>query len=306
MTVKRARVRYLLAMGILPTTAVGGLACNRTTTQGTVAARADDAGPVTVATEAAGRASAEDAAVSPAAAVDEPIIERRDAGNGTWSLHETPRLRDVPEPPRATCPSGEFCVAASARPDAGAIRQHAPAPYSECPATAGHFVRTSFRPDLTARERALSAGACCYSWVEPCPGGRPLRDDGGAIVVAQDVARADWSEEPPLAPVLDVAARDRLERHWLREAAAEHASVASFSRFSLQLLAVGAPPDLLVAAHEAALDEARPSAPARDARRERVAALDEVRHAEREELQGEATERRDRRVLCGGLAKPVA
>jgi len=35
----------------------------------------------------------------------------------------------------------------------------------------------------------------------------------------------------------------------------EHASVASFSAFSLQLIAVGAPSPLLQGAHQAALDE---------------------------------------------------
>ncbi len=35
----------------------------------------------------------------------------------------------------------------------------------------------------------------------------------------------------------------------------EHASIASFSRFALQLMAAGAPADLIAAAHEAALDE---------------------------------------------------
>jgi hypothetical protein len=35
----------------------------------------------------------------------------------------------------------------------------------------------------------------------------------------------------------------------------EHASIASFARFSLQLLSVGAPPELLHACHQAALDE---------------------------------------------------
>jgi hypothetical protein len=34
----------------------------------------------------------------------------------------------------------------------------------------------------------------------------------------------------------------------------QHASVASFARFSLELLALGAPPDLVAAAHAAALD----------------------------------------------------
>ena len=46
-----------------------------------------------------------------------------------------------------------------------------------------------------------------------------------------------------------------LAQSWGEAALAEHASIASFGRFSLQLLAVGAPPALLVDTHRAALDE---------------------------------------------------
>ncbi|MCA9546694.1 MAG: ferritin-like domain-containing protein, partial [Myxococcales bacterium] len=53
----------------------------------------------------------------------------------------------------------------------------------------------------------------------------------------------------------DPAQRARLADHWTRQALAEHASVASFARFALHLMAVGAPPDLLVATHQAGLDE---------------------------------------------------
>lgn len=44
---------------------------------------------------------------------------------------------------------------------------------------------------------------------------------------------------------------------WLRAAQLEHASIASFSRFSLELLSAGAPPQLVEGAHRAALDEVR-------------------------------------------------
>jgi hypothetical protein len=44
---------------------------------------------------------------------------------------------------------------------------------------------------------------------------------------------------------------------WAADALAEHASVASFARFSLGLLAVGAPAELVEGAHRAALDELR-------------------------------------------------
>lgn len=59
---------------------------------------------------------------------------------------------------------------------------------------------------------------------------------------------------------IDVAAvspaiRSELARRWADDALDEHASIASFARFSLQLLAVGAPPDLVAGSHAAALDE---------------------------------------------------
>ncbi|MGH7330298.1 MAG: ferritin-like domain-containing protein, partial [Polyangiaceae bacterium] len=61
----------------------------------------------------------------------------------------------------------------------------------------------------------------------------------------------------PNLDLLTTEERAALANEWARDAAAEHASIAAFSRFSLQLLALGAPADLVEAAHEAALDEAR-------------------------------------------------
>jgi hypothetical protein len=87
------------------------------------------------------------------------------------------------------------------------------------------------------------------------PGGRPFRD-GNAIRVAPRARRGDWSQTiTPSLEGLSLTARRSLADHWACEAASEHASVASFARFALQLLAVGAPSDLVEAAHEAALDE---------------------------------------------------
>ncbi len=54
---------------------------------------------------------------------------------------------------------------------------------------------------------------------------------------------------------LDPILRQAIASSWADAALDEHASVASFARFSLHLLAVAAPPDLLVAAHRAGLDE---------------------------------------------------
>lgn len=54
---------------------------------------------------------------------------------------------------------------------------------------------------------------------------------------------------------LPARVRQRLADSWLETALAEHASVASFARFTLHLLAAGAPPSLLEASHQAGLDE---------------------------------------------------
>ena len=49
--------------------------------------------------------------------------------------------------------------------------------------------------------------------------------------------------------------RHQIAESWLNAALDEHASIAAFSRFSLHLMALGAPPTLIHDAHHAALDE---------------------------------------------------
>ena len=65
------------------------------------------------------------------------------------------------------------------------------------------------------------------------------------------------SHEPRVSPLTLSDADSVQARKWLAAALAEHASVASFSKFALELLAVGAPASLLQRAHQAALDEIR-------------------------------------------------
>jgi hypothetical protein len=100
---------------------------------------------------------------------------------------------------------------------------------------------------------------CCY------PGrilyciGRPLIDGGRAIVAATQRGSDAWLDAA-VAPDLSGLGPDErvaLAAAYAADASLEHASVASFARFSLELLAVGAPAFLVAAAHEAALDEVR-------------------------------------------------
>ncbi|HEY8375034.1 MAG TPA: ferritin-like domain-containing protein, partial [Nannocystis sp.] len=87
-----------------------------------------------------------------------------------------------------------------------------------------------------------------------CIIGRPLLVDGAART-APTVARGDWLTELDLPRDLPPEIRAALADHWAAVAALEHASVASFAAFTLDLMTLAAPPELLVEAQRAALDE---------------------------------------------------
>ncbi|MBK8257108.1 MAG: ferritin-like domain-containing protein [Polyangiaceae bacterium] len=111
-------------------------------------------------------------------------------------------------------------------------------------------------------------GQCCYEVTitdECCDGancpieGRPLLIDGESVragVVQRDTG---WNGQTPENTLADLSAEERamIGAMWLRAAEQEHASIASFGRFALELLRFGAPSALVAAAHSAALDEVR-------------------------------------------------
>jgi hypothetical protein len=106
----------------------------------------------------------------------------------------------------------------------------------------------------------LEGGACCYE-VQisqfPCYVGRTFFVDEG-IVKAELRRGGTWrtGHVPDVSRVPE-ATRRALGEAWARDGLFEHASVASFSRFSMQLLALGAPADLVRDTHAAAVDEVR-------------------------------------------------
>lgn len=88
-----------------------------------------------------------------------------------------------------------------------------------------------------------------------CVVGRPLVIEGETRS-APYMPRVDWQASLVFdIDSLDENVRHAATNHYLEMAAMEHASVASFARFSLQLMALGAPAELLRDAHSAALDE---------------------------------------------------
>ncbi len=87
-------------------------------------------------------------------------------------------------------------------------------------------------------------------------------DEGAPYIVGEErpVARVvhtrAWGPETALPKVdgLTRAQRDKLAAAWLADALDEHAAIAGFARFTLHLLALGAPPELLRGAQRAGLD----------------------------------------------------
>jgi hypothetical protein len=101
----------------------------------------------------------------------------------------------------------------------------------------------------------LFAGACCYVILGDCPVGRPFTVAGVART-APIVDGSGWSRRmSPDRSGLDATTLAALADFWSAEARTEHASIASFSRFVLELLAVGAPADLVAGAQAALADE---------------------------------------------------
>jgi hypothetical protein len=113
---------------------------------------------------------------------------------------------------------------------------------------------TQCRDDIcnldSSGKRACSKGGCAI--------GRPFLVDEVARM-AGVTGRSDWREESlhPNLLGLDAVMRERLATDWLRAARLEHASIAAFSRFLLELLAFGAPAELVALTIQAMDDERR-------------------------------------------------
>jgi hypothetical protein len=117
-------------------------------------------------------------------------------------------------------------------------------------------------PALGPGER--EAGQCCYEACDSVCCGRALVIAERALVAAP-ARRSDWlvardaliGAAHAARPELTLGERARLSELWQADALMEHASIASFARFGLQLLALGAPAHLVREAQRAGLDEIR-------------------------------------------------
>jgi hypothetical protein len=106
---------------------------------------------------------------------------------------------------------------------------------------------------------------CCYvisaAINNGLGGGRPFmveeRPRTAPVLQAGDEAWEEAVATTPRTHDLTAEQRAELAAAWTKDGLFEHASIASFGRFALELLAVGAPSQLIEQAHQAAIDEVR-------------------------------------------------
>jgi hypothetical protein len=160
------------------------------------------------------------------------------------------------------CGGSSLCGSYEREPSCGGIQFGCQTPEDQCAGNAdcgelGYCVREvsygndGAGPAVEAPYRSCNPGLCVI--------GRPFLIDG-AERLAPCTVRQDWYAAHPSALLLRASpapASDAVARGWLEQALMEHASVASFARFSLQLLQLGAPAELVAAAAAAMQDEIR-------------------------------------------------
>lgn len=149
---------------------------------------------------------------------------------------------------------GRLCASYTATPGCGGIAFHYQSTADECASDAECL---SGQSCFLATFGKTEARRCTNP---TCVIGRPFLVDGETRV-APCVARSDWYSASPERAMasgdLEPELRAALLEGWTAQALMEHASVAAFARFALQLASLGAPPELLTRTATAMLDEIR-------------------------------------------------
>jgi hypothetical protein len=167
------------------------------------------------------------------------------------------------------CGSGTGrCVAATCKTDADCGQGLLCASIVDGEGECGHTVyhcQSAADTCMTDADCEATSNTCVYASdhrecgsQEPCGIGRPFLVDGRERL-SPLAARADWLARDlhPRTGDLDLATREALSARWAAMGSMEHASVAAFARFVLQLLSLGAPAELVRDAQTAMADETR-------------------------------------------------
>lgn len=156
-----------------------------------------------------------------------------------------------------------YCVTADCTSDADCGGNRLCSSYVTDPGCGGVAFSCQTGADECASDADCESGSQCsmsdgHKACVPmnCVIGRPFLVDGEARLPEVE-RRRDWCADGPLPAVsaLPEDVRAALAEEWVRTGQMEHAAVAAFARFALQLLSLGAPPELVVLTHQAMADE---------------------------------------------------
>jgi len=159
----------------------------------------------------------------------------------------------------ADCASGFLCKGYDASQGCGSIVYACQSSTDACGSDRDCNPNMQTGGVLTGKQCVLGAASIGFQCVPGgCAIGRPFLVEG-AERLAPSRARRDWSQLAvlPRLSQLDEAVRAHLAEQWTRLALMEHASIAAFARFSLQLLSLGAPAELIELTTSAMADETK-------------------------------------------------
>jgi len=188
---------------------------------------------------------------------------------GTYCEYGCVRDSDCGDGLICLCDGGPVgrCAAATCQSDADCLGQGLCADYITDPGCGGTAFACTGPSDECAVDSDCPSFEMCTRFSgenhRVCSGavcviGRPFLIDGRERL-APASERSDWyTELAELSTSVDAPElRAAVARGWVEQGLMEHASVAAFARFSLQLMSLGAPPDLITRAAEAMQDEIR-------------------------------------------------
>ena len=149
----------------------------------------------------------------------------------------------------ADCPSGQQCTSWDPTQGCLYLQFACTTPQDTCSGDndCSSQMPFSFCSVMADGHRECQLGGCAI--------GRPFLVENEART-ANIVPRTDWrDEQEPNVVGLDERIRRELAQAWEHTAQMEHASIAAFARFSLELLGLGAPSDLIMRTNAAMVDE---------------------------------------------------
>ncbi|NUP11057.1 MAG: ferritin-like domain-containing protein [Polyangiaceae bacterium] len=148
----------------------------------------------------------------------------------------------------ASCGDALLCASYVTDPGCGGLAFQCQSPDDECASDA----------DCGESAQCSSDGTKKLCRPIDCAIGRPFVVDGEERL-ADAETREDWAatDLQPRLEGLDRDTRAKLAAYWTDIGRMEHASIAAFARFALQLLSLGAPPELVSRTQSAMVDETR-------------------------------------------------